>query len=720
MPAAIMNGPTAPSPSDTHAGTIGAPAEYRSGSSAGPAPGSVGPTLVARRPAGTLDEPPWSPSSTSAPPSRCSAASRRWPASTSTSSAGEIVLAPGPQRGGQDHAAAGAAPAWCRSPTGDGRSCSATTSGADRRAVRRRVGLLGHATGLYDDLTVADNVRFWARAAGRRPADAEAAMARSGLDGRLRDVAVGPAVGRAAPPGLARRAAWPAGPSCGCSTSPTPASTPTARDVVDDLVARGRGGRRHRGRRLPRARAGRAPSPTAYVTIAGGVVTGPRAGRAELGRRRLDAPAEPSRGAAVFRDARAGRRQGPAHRAALAGQRSTRSRRSRCSCCSCSPSPSTPTAACSTGPRRACSGSPCCSARCSPSSAPSPSRPPTATATRCACRASTRPASSSARRRRSLLQLLALEVVLGVGVVLLYGADGRRLAGCCSSHLRGRDRGDRRRRHPLRRPGRRAPGAGDAAAAAAPARCSPRCSSASTRAFEAACGATGEVGRGSACSPCSPSCTSRRGLRPSAPSWRNRDHRSAPGPTEARPSADARTGPVGTGLGSARGPRPRSPSPASPGGLPGLSWSARRTCSMGDVVRIMYVHVPVATSPTSACFVTTARQRHVPLEAVAVVGPRRRRVGRDRHRVHRAHAGHRLALGPARPGASTGSGTPASPPPLLLFLLLGYLAVRRIAGRPPTRRARRAAIVGLLLLPNVLIVHFSVDWWRTLHQGATI
>src|ERR671932_1771617 len=37
----------------------------------------------------------------------------------------------------------------------------------DRRAVRRRVGLLGHATFLYDDLTVADNLRFSARAAGR-------------------------------------------------------------------------------------------------------------------------------------------------------------------------------------------------------------------------------------------------------------------------------------------------------------------------------------------------------------------------------------------------------------------------------------------------------------------------------------------------------------------------------------------------------------------------
>src|SRR6266480_6353321 len=36
----------------------------------------------------------------------------------------------------------------------------------DRRAVRRRVGLLGHAGFLYDDLTVAENVRFAVRAAG--------------------------------------------------------------------------------------------------------------------------------------------------------------------------------------------------------------------------------------------------------------------------------------------------------------------------------------------------------------------------------------------------------------------------------------------------------------------------------------------------------------------------------------------------------------------------
>ena len=61
----------------------------------------------------------------------------------------------------------------------------------DRRAVRHRVGLLAHGTGLYDELTVADIVHFWTRAARADMVDAEAAMAQLGLDGRLRDVAVG-------------------------------------------------------------------------------------------------------------------------------------------------------------------------------------------------------------------------------------------------------------------------------------------------------------------------------------------------------------------------------------------------------------------------------------------------------------------------------------------------------------------------------------------------
>ncbi|MCU1376443.1 MAG: ccmA [Actinomycetia bacterium] len=60
----------------------------------------------------------------------------------------------------------------------------------DRRAVRRHVALLGHATGLYDDLTVDENVRFWAKAA-RSTADAVEAQDRAGIQDRVRHVAVG-------------------------------------------------------------------------------------------------------------------------------------------------------------------------------------------------------------------------------------------------------------------------------------------------------------------------------------------------------------------------------------------------------------------------------------------------------------------------------------------------------------------------------------------------
>ena len=50
--------------------------------------------------------------------------------------------------------------------------------------------MLAHATFLYDDLSVYENVCFWARAAGGSPAEAEAAIARLEIDTRLRDVPV--------------------------------------------------------------------------------------------------------------------------------------------------------------------------------------------------------------------------------------------------------------------------------------------------------------------------------------------------------------------------------------------------------------------------------------------------------------------------------------------------------------------------------------------------
>lgn len=56
---------------------------------------------------------------------------------------------------------------------------------------------------------------------------------------------------------------------------------------------------------------------------------------------------------------------------------------------------------------------------------------------------------------------------------------------------------------------------------------------------------------------------------------------------------------------------------------------------------------------------------------------------------------------------------------VLLLIYLGYLAVRRLPDNP-ARRARWAAVVGIVGFVDVPIVHMSVVWWRSLHQQATV
>jgi len=56
---------------------------------------------------------------------------------------------------------------------------------------------------------------------------------------------------------------------------------------------------------------------------------------------------------------------------------------------------------------------------------------------------------------------------------------------------------------------------------------------------------------------------------------------------------------------------------------------------------------------------------------------------------------------------------------VLFFLYLGYLALRRIPSAPDAR-AKRCAIAALVAFVDVPIVHFSVNWWRTLHQQGTV
>ncbi len=57
---------------------------------------------------------------------------------------------------------------------------------------------------------------------------------------------------------------------------------------------------------------------------------------------------------------------------------------------------------------------------------------------------------------------------------------------------------------------------------------------------------------------------------------------------------------------------------------------------------------------------------------------------------------------------------------LVLFLFyLGYLALQA-AIDDEARAARACSILALVGLINVPIVHFSVNWWNTLHQGASV
>ena len=100
---------------------------------------------------------------------------------------GEIVLLSGPNGAGKTtllRLCAGLVPL----ARGAGRvvGCDLATQRDD---IRPRVGLLGHANGLYADLTVRENARFWGATVGASHDEVDASLERMGLLGRLADVA---------------------------------------------------------------------------------------------------------------------------------------------------------------------------------------------------------------------------------------------------------------------------------------------------------------------------------------------------------------------------------------------------------------------------------------------------------------------------------------------------------------------------------------------------
>jgi heme ABC exporter ATP-binding subunit CcmA len=101
---------------------------------------------------------------------------------------GEIVLLRGPNGAGKTtllRLCAGLLPLARGRATVLG--CDLST---DRTSVRPKVGLLGHRNGLYLDLSVLENVRFWGSTVGATPAEIDAALARLGLNTRLASLSV--------------------------------------------------------------------------------------------------------------------------------------------------------------------------------------------------------------------------------------------------------------------------------------------------------------------------------------------------------------------------------------------------------------------------------------------------------------------------------------------------------------------------------------------------
>lgn len=56
---------------------------------------------------------------------------------------------------------------------------------------------------------------------------------------------------------------------------------------------------------------------------------------------------------------------------------------------------------------------------------------------------------------------------------------------------------------------------------------------------------------------------------------------------------------------------------------------------------------------------------------------------------------------------------------ILLFLYLGFIALQASI-EDPRSAARAGAVLALVGVVNIPIIHYSVEWWSTLHQGPTV
>jgi len=139
----------------------------------------------------------------------------------------------------------------------------------------------------------------------------------------------------------------------------------------------------------------------------------------------------------------------------------------------------------------------------------------------------------------------------------------------------------------------------------------------------------------------------------------------------------------------------------------------------GETVRIMYVHVPAAWMALGIyVFVAVA-------SGVALV---------SRHPLAEIAAGAAAPIGAAFTFVCLATGSLWGRPMwgawwvwdarltsvlILFFLYLGYIALVN-AFDEPSRGARAGSVLALVGVVNLPIVKFSVDWWNTLHQPASV
>jgi len=154
----------------------------------------------------------------------------------------------------------------------------------------------------------------------------------------------------------------------------------------------------------------------------------------------------------------------------------------------------------------------------------------------------------------------------------------------------------------------------------------------------------------------------------------------------------------------------------------GLFWSlvlAPPDYQQGDTVRIMYVHVPAAWMALSIyLFMAVA-------SAVALVW---------RHPLAEVAARAAAPVGATFTFVCLATGSLWGRPMwgawwvwdarltsvlVLFFLYLGYVALVN-AFDDPARGGRGGAVLALVGVVNLPIIKFSVDWWNTLHQPASV